>query len=81
VDDELEHMSRFVTRQGIADNRGAARYLRSLDNIRSIERFLATQAQKYGVPVIVNRKLETTIDQVIDLTLLAVEDFGAVAVA
>jgi len=81
VDDELEHMSRFVARQGIADNRGAARYLRSLDNIRSIERFLATQAQKYGVPVIVNRKLETTIDQVIDLTLLAVEDFSAVAVA
>jgi 2-phosphoglycerate kinase len=81
VDDELEHVYRFLSRQGITDNRGASRYLRSLDNIRSIEQFLARQAEEHGVTLIVNRKLETTIDQVIDLTLLAVEDVAAVAVA
>jgi 2-phosphoglycerate kinase len=81
VDDELDHVSRFLTRQGITDNRGASRYLRLLDNIRSIEQFLTRQAEEQGVPVIVNRKLEATIDRVIDLTLLAVEDVGAVAVA
>src|SRR6185312_5314818 len=35
VDDELEHVYRFLARQGIADNRGASRYLRALDKIRS----------------------------------------------
>lgn len=73
VDDPLEHVSRFTTRQGVTDNRAAARYVRSLDQIRSIEQFLAVQAEEYGVPVIVNRQLETTIDEVLELTLLAVE--------
>jgi 2-phosphoglycerate kinase len=77
VDDPRAHVSRFTTRQGVTDNRAAARYLRSLDEIRSIEQFLALQAEEYGVPVIVNRTVETTIDQVLDLTLLAVEDVGA----
>ena len=77
VDDPLAHVSRFTTRQGVADNRAAARYVRSLDEIRSIEQFLALQAEEYGVPVIVNRALEATIDQVLDLTLLAVEDVVA----
>jgi 2-phosphoglycerate kinase len=79
VDDELAHVSRFTTRQGATANRAATRYVRSLDRIRSIEQFIALQAEEYGIPVIVNHKLETTIDEVLDLTLLAVEDIAPTA--
>ena len=81
VDDELEHGSRFMKREGMADSRRAQKYLQSMGNIRTVERYLRREADEHPTPVIVNRNLEVTIHEVLDLTLLAAERACAVQLA
>jgi 2-phosphoglycerate kinase len=72
IEDEDEHASHFWTRdsEGL---RPFEKYLKALPDIRRIQSFLISRAERHGVPVIENSDVEETVDQVIRLVLTEVE--------
>ena len=49
------------------------KYLRALPEIRRIQDYLVERAEKAGVPVIDNARMETAVDEVLHLVLAEVE--------
>ena len=49
------------------------KYLRALPEIRSIQEYLIERADKAGVPVIENNRMESAVNEVIHLVLAEVE--------
>ena len=80
IQDERKHASHFWVRASASEGlRPVEKYLHSLPAIRLIQDHLIEQAQKVGVPVIENSRVEDTVDAVIDLVLTEVEQTRAVA--
>ena len=74
IEDEDEHARHFWVRDtGSEGLRPVAKYLDSLDDIRRIQAYLIERAEKVGVPVIENTRVERTAEAVIRLVLEQVE--------
>ena len=74
IEDEDEHARHFWVRdRGSEGLRPVAKYLDSLDDIRRIQAYLIERAEKVGVPVIENTRVERTAETVIKLVLEQVE--------
>ena len=74
IEDEDEHARHFWVRDtGSEGLRPVAKYLDSLADIRRIQTYLIERAEKAGVPVIENSRVERTAEAVIRLVLEQVE--------
>jgi 2-phosphoglycerate kinase len=74
IEDEDEHARHFWVRDtGSKGLRPVAKYLDSLGDIRRIQAYLIERAEKVGVPVIENTRVERTAEAVIRLVLEQVE--------
>ncbi len=74
IEDEDEHARHFWVRDtGSEGLRPVAKYLDSLGDIRRIQAYLIERAEKVGVPVIENTRVERTAEAVIRLVLEQVE--------
>ncbi|HLM32472.1 MAG TPA: hypothetical protein VK285_00275 [Gaiellaceae bacterium] len=74
IEDEDEHARHFWVRDtGSEGLRPVAKYLDSLGDIRRIQAYLIDRAEKAGVPVIENTRVERTAEAVIRLVLEEVE--------
>jgi 2-phosphoglycerate kinase len=74
IDGEGDHESHFWTRDAASEGlRPFEKYLRALPDIRRIQDYLVREAEKAGVPVIENSRVEQTVDRVIGLVLDHVE--------
>lgn len=74
IEDEDEHARHFWVRDAGSEGlRPVAKYLDSLGDIRRIQAYLVERAEKAGVPVIENSRVERTAEAVIRLVLEQVE--------
>jgi 2-phosphoglycerate kinase len=74
IEDEDEHARHFWVRDAGSEGlRPVAKYLDSLADIRRIQAYLIERAEKAGVPVIENSRVERTAEAVIRLVLEQVE--------
>jgi 2-phosphoglycerate kinase len=69
IEDEAEHASHFATRDTDQGARAPAKYLRHLDDIRTIQAHIVRRARKYDVPVIENEEMQQVVTAVIELVL------------
>ena len=69
IEDEEEHASHFATRDTDQGARAPAKYLRHLDDIRTIQAHIVRRARKYDVPVIENEEMQQVVTAVIELVL------------
>jgi 2-phosphoglycerate kinase len=69
IEDEAEHASHFATRDTDQGARAPAKYLRHLDDIRTIQAHIVRRARKYDVPVIENEDMQQVVTAVIELVL------------
>jgi len=80
IEDEHEHANHFWVRDTDSEGvRPMAKYVEALPDIRRIQDYLVERADRAGVPVIENSRLETTVDSVIRLVLAEVERIRAPA--
>lgn len=74
IQDEDEHARHFWTRDAVSEGlRPMHKYLRALPEIRRIQEHLVARAEKHGVPVIENTRMEHAVNEVIHLVLAEVE--------
>lgn len=74
IADEDVHRAHFLVRDATTGGiRGMDKYLDRLDDIRRIQAYAVGRARRAGVPVVENANVERTIDQVIELVMLAAE--------
>jgi 2-phosphoglycerate kinase len=74
IEDEDEHARHFWTRDSVSEGmRPMQKYLRALPEIRRIQSYLIERADKAGVPVIENTKMEDAVNGIINLVLAEVE--------
>jgi len=74
IEDEADHESHFWTRDSASEGmRPFEKYLRALPDIRRIQEYLVREAEKAGVPVIENSRVEDTVDRIIGLVLDQIE--------
>jgi 2-phosphoglycerate kinase len=74
IPDEDEHARHFWIREAGSEGlRPMQKYLRALPEIRSIQDYLIERAEKAGVPVIENTRMESAVNGVIHLVLAEVE--------
>lgn len=74
IDSEDEHASHFWIRDATSEGlRPVDKYLEALPKIRRIQDYLVERAEKAGVPVIDNSRMDEAIDAVIQLVLNEVE--------
>lgn len=74
IDDEQEHAAHFWVRDAASDGvRPVQKYLDALGDIRRIQSYLVERAERAGVPVIENSRIERTVEAVIRLVLEEVE--------
>jgi 2-phosphoglycerate kinase len=74
IEDEDEHARHFWVRDsGSQGLRPMEKYLRSLPEIRRIQDYLVERAEKAGVPVIDNARIESAVNEVLHLVLAEVE--------
>jgi 2-phosphoglycerate kinase len=79
IDSEAVHESHFLVRDLTSGGaREGHKYLRSFREIRSIQGYIVERAGQVGVPVVENRNIESTIDDVMELVLAGVERFQQV---
>jgi 2-phosphoglycerate kinase len=69
VEDEEVHRSHFVARGADSASRPFGRYLRNLDNIRKVQKYIKSQALSHGWPIVQSYNLDQTIAAVIDLVV------------
>jgi 2-phosphoglycerate kinase len=69
VEDEELHRSHFAARSADSSARPFDRYLRNIDNIRRVQRYIKSQALSHDWPVISSYNLDQTIGAVIDLVV------------
>jgi 2-phosphoglycerate kinase len=72
IQDENEHAAHFWTRDA-EGFRPFEKYLRALPEIRRVQDYLVERATRWGVPVIDNANVDTTVDRVVELVLAEVE--------
>jgi 2-phosphoglycerate kinase len=74
IDDEDEHAGHFWVRDATSEGvRPVEKYLDALGDIRRIQAHLAERAERAGVPVIENSRVERTVEEIIRLVLEEVE--------
>jgi 2-phosphoglycerate kinase len=74
IADEDEHARHFWIRDaGSQGLRPMQKYLRALPDIRRIQGYLVERAEKAGVPVVENTRMETAVNEIIHLVLAEVE--------
>ena len=70
IDDETEHADHFWVRDGATDGlRPVQKYLDRLSDIRRLQAFIVSRAERNGVPVVSEARAEDTIAAVIELVL------------
>jgi 2-phosphoglycerate kinase len=69
IEDEEEHASHFATRDTDQGARAPAKYLRHLDDIRTIQAHIVRRAHRYDVAVIENQQMQQAVTAVIELVL------------
>jgi 2-phosphoglycerate kinase len=79
IDDEGEHVRHFHFRDEDSDRRPQSRYLERFADIRSLQDFVVSRAQRTGVPVIENENADKAARTVADLVLEAAERSRTVA--
>ncbi len=72
VEDESALSQRFALRAETSE-RPAERYDEGLETIRQLQEHVVATARRIGVPVVENRRLETTVCRVLDLVFAAVD--------
>ena len=74
IADEDEHARHFWIRDaGSQGLRPMQKYLRALPEIRRIQDYLVERAEKAGVPVVENTRMEAAVNEIIHLVLAEVE--------
>jgi 2-phosphoglycerate kinase len=74
IEDEDEHARHFWVRDAISEGvRPVEKYLAALGDIRRIQAHLVERAERAGVPVIENSRVERTVEEIIRLVLEEVE--------
>jgi 2-phosphoglycerate kinase len=74
IEDEDEHARHFWVRDAISEGvRPVEKYLGALGDIRRIQAHLVERAERAGVPVIENSRVERTVEEIIRLVLEEVE--------
>jgi 2-phosphoglycerate kinase len=80
IDDVEAHASHFWIRDTFSDAaRPFDRYLDALGDIREIQAYIVSRAEKAGVPVIRNGNIEQAVAQAMELVLETAERVGNVA--
>jgi 2-phosphoglycerate kinase len=80
VSDERTHATHFHVRDTATSGvRAMDKYLARLDDIRRIQSYIASRAQRTNTPVIENRNPEQTTDEVMELVLSLAERVEAVS--
>jgi 2-phosphoglycerate kinase len=74
IEDEEEHAGHFWVRDAISEGvRPVEKYLESLGDIRRIQQYLVERAERAGVPVFENSRIDRTVEAIIRLVLEEVE--------
>jgi 2-phosphoglycerate kinase len=74
IEDEDEHAKHFWVRDAHSEGvRPVGRYLDALGDIRRVQAYLVERAERAGVPVIENSRIEQTVEAIIRLVLEEVE--------
>jgi 2-phosphoglycerate kinase len=74
IEDEEEHARHFWVRDAISEGvRPVDKYLDSLADIRRIQAYLVERAERAGVPVFENSRIDRTVEAIIRLVLEEVE--------
>ena len=74
IEDEDEHARHFWVREASSNGvRPMDKYLSALPDIRRIQEYLVERAERSGIPVIDNTRMESAVDGVIGLVLAEVE--------
>jgi 2-phosphoglycerate kinase len=74
IEDEDEHAGHFWVRDAASEGvRPVRKYLDALGDIRRIQAYLVERADKAGVPVIENSRIDRTVEAIIRLVLEEVE--------
>lgn len=79
VEDEEVHRSHFLSRSIDSGSRPPARYLKSFDEIRRIQRYIKSQALSHGVTIVPNYDFDYALAAVIDLVMERVTERAALA--
>jgi 2-phosphoglycerate kinase len=74
IEDSEEHARHFWVRDAVSEGvRPVEKYLDALDDIRRIQAYLVERAERAGVPVFENSRIDRTVEAVIRLVLQEVE--------
>ncbi len=74
IDDEDEHARHFWVRDAISEGvRPVDKYLEALGDIRRIQSYLVERAERAGVPIFENSRIDRTVEAIIRLVLEEVE--------
>jgi 2-phosphoglycerate kinase len=74
IEDEDEHARHFWIRESASEGlRPMQKYVGALPDIRRIQDYLVERAGRAGVPVVENTRMESAVDEVINLVLGEVE--------
>jgi 2-phosphoglycerate kinase len=79
IEDEEEHVRHFRFRDADSDRRPQSRYLDRFEDIRNLQDFLLSRAERFGVPVIENENADKAARTVADLVLEAAQRSRTVA--
>jgi 2-phosphoglycerate kinase len=75
IEDETEHADHFWVRDGATDGlRPVQKYLERLSDIRRLQDFIVSRAERHGAPVVSERQVDATVAAVIDLVLASAEE-------
>jgi 2-phosphoglycerate kinase len=75
IEDEAEHADHFWVRDGATDGlRPVEKYLERLSDIRRLQEFIVSRADRHAVPVISERTVEDTIAAVIELVVTSANE-------
>ena len=70
IEDETEHADHFWVRDGATNGlRPVQKYLDRLSDIRRLQEFIVSRAEREGVPVVAEARVEDTVGAVIKLVL------------
>jgi 2-phosphoglycerate kinase len=74
IDDQEEHARHFWVRDAVSEGvRPVDKYLDALGDIRRIQAYLVERAERAGVPVFENSRIDRTVEAIIRLVLEEVE--------
>ena len=75
IEDETEHADHFWVRDGATDGlRPVQKYLERLSDIRRLQEFIVSRAERHAVPVVAQARVEDTVGAVIQLVLASADE-------